>query len=97
MRWLIDYLNERFLSSMEPKFEQSVEEHMIKYKGRSIMWRHIKNKPIKWGFKMWYRCAPKTIYLYEFDIYAGRKETTEFGLDESVVFQLTEKLNGSFC
>ena len=46
---------------------------------------------------MWYRWAPKTRYLYEFDIYTGRKETTEFGLSESVVLQLTEKLNGSFC
>ena len=46
---------------------------------------------------MWYRCAPKTSCLYEFDIYTGRKETTEFGLGESVVLQLIEKLNGSFC
>ena len=33
----------------------------------------------------------------EFDIYTGREETTEFGLGESVVLQLIEKLNGSFC
>ena len=36
--------------------------------------------------------APKIGYLYEFDIYTGRKETTEFGLGESVVLQLIEKL-----
>ena len=89
VRWLIDYLNERFLSSMEPEVEQSMDEHMIKYKGRSIMQQHIKNKPIKWGFRMWYRCAPKTDYLYEFDIYTGRKVTSEFGLGESVVLQPT--------
>ena len=70
---------------------------MIKYKGRGIMRHHIKNKMIKWRFRMWYRCTPKTGYLYEFDIYTGRKETSEFGLGESVVRQLTEKLNGSFC
>ena len=52
VRWLIDYLNERFLSSMEPEVEQSVDEHMIRYKGRGIMRQHIKNKPIKWGFRM---------------------------------------------
>ena len=82
---------------MELEVEQDVDEHMIKYKDRSIMRQHIKNKPIKWGFGMWYRCAPKIGYLYEFDIYTGRKETTEFGLGESVVLQLKEKLNGSFC
>ena len=81
---------------MEPEVEQSVDEHMIKYKDRSIMWQHIKNEPIKWGFRMWYRCAPKTGYLYEFYIYTGRKETTESESAESVVLQLTEKLNESF-
>ena len=81
---------------MDPEVDQSVDEHMIKFKGRTIMRQHIKNKPIKWGFKMWYRCAPKTGYFYELDIYTGKKETTEFGLGESVVLQLTEKLNGSF-
>ena len=70
---------------------------MIKYKDRSIMRKHIKNIPIKWSFRKWYRCTPKTGYLYEFYIYTGRKETTEFGLGKSVVLQLTEKLNGSFC
>ena len=82
---------------MEPEVEQSVDEHMIKYKNRRIMWQRIKNKPIKWGFRMWYRCTSKTGNLYEFDIYTGRKEITEFGLSESVELQLTEKLNGSFC
>ena len=64
VRCLIDYLNERFLRSMKPEVEQSVDEHMIRYKGRSIMQQHIKNKPIKWGFRMWYRCASKIGYLY---------------------------------
>ena len=81
---------------MEPESKQSVGEHMIKYKGRNIMWQHIKNIPIRWGFRMWYRCTLKTGYLYQCDIYTGRKETAEFGLGESVVLQLAEKLNGNF-
>ena len=81
---------------MKPEVEKSVDEYMIKYKGRSIMRQRIKNKSIKWDFRMLYRCAPKTGYLYEFDICTGRKETAEFGLGEAVVLQLTEKLNGSF-
>ena len=46
---------------------------------------------------MWCRCAPKNSYLYESDIYTSTKETAESGLCESVVLQLTEKLNGCFC
>ena len=97
VRWLIDYLNERFLQSVDPEANQSVDEHMVKFKSRNIMKQHIHNKPIKWGFKMWYRCAPKSDYLYEMDIYTGKKEVTESGLGESFVLKLTEKLNGSFC
>ena len=81
---------------MGAEVEQSMNKHMVKYKGRSIMRQHIKNKLIKWDFRMWYRCALKTCYLYEFDIYTGRRKTTEFRLGETFVLQLTEKLNGSF-
>ena len=38
---------------------------------------------------MWYRCAPKTSYLYEFYIYTGKKKTFELG--KSFVFHLTKK------
>ena len=97
VRRLIDYLNECFLSSMEPGVEESGNEHMIKCKGRGIMRQHIKYELIKWVFRMWHRCTPKTWHLCEFDIYTGKKDTADFRLGESVVLQLTEKLNGSFC
>ena len=61
------------------------------------MRQHIENKTIKLGFRMWYTYTAKTDYLCEFEIYTGRKETTAFGLGKSVLLQVTEKLNGSFC
>ena len=82
---------------MEPGVEESGKEHMIKCKGRSIMRQHIKYELIKWDFRMWYRCTPKTRHLCEFDIYTGKKDTADFRLGESFVLQLTEKLNESFC
>ena len=50
----------------------------------------MKNKPIKWGFKFWFRCGPKS-YLYKFNMYLGKKGNTEFGLGESVVFITLQK------
>lgn len=47
---------------MEAETEESVDKHMVKYRGKSNM--RMRNKPIKWGFKMCYRCDPKTGYLY---------------------------------
>ena len=36
--------------------------------------QYMKNKPIKWAFKWWCQCFSKTGYLYEFDLYLGKKE-----------------------
>ena len=76
---------------------QSIDEHVTKFKGRHSSKQYIKNKPIKWGFKWWFRCSSKTGYLYDFDLYLRKKDSVEFGLGESVVLKLTEKLKDTYC
>ena len=95
IRPIIDHFNSAFLAAVEPEEHQSIDEHMIKFKGHNIMKQYVKNKPVRWGFKMWARCASKSGYLYEFDFYTGKKQETEFGLGESVVLQLSDKLKGT--
>ena len=56
------------------------------------MRQYMKNKPIKWGFKFWFHCGTKSGYLHEFDMYLGRKGNIEFGLGESVILSLCQKL-----
>lgn len=94
---IIDHLNNQFSKSLSNSPTQSVDEHMCKFKGRSSMKQYIKNKPIKWGFKYWYRCDSKTGYLYEFELYRGRKESTEINLGASVVLKLCEELKNTYC
>jgi len=53
---------------------------MCKFKDKSLMHQYMKNKPIKWGFKFWFRFDLKSGYLYEFDMHLGKKDKTEFGL-----------------
>ena len=38
------------------------------------MKQHVKNNPIKWGSKFSYRRASETGYLYQLDLYFGKKE-----------------------
>ena len=64
--------------------------HNIKAKGSCDSTSKISQS--NGGSKMWYRCAPKTGYLYDFNIYTGSKEATRFGLGEFDVLQLTGKL-----
>ena len=68
-----------FTNCMGVEVEICVEKHIVNYKDKNIMWQNIKNKPIKWGFKMWYRYTLKTGHLYNLNIYTCWKETTEFG------------------
>ena len=70
---------------------------MTKFKGRSSIRQYLKMKPIKRSFKWWFRCASSNGYLYEFDLYLGKKRNVEVNLGECVVMQLSEKLKGTFC
>ena len=44
----------------------------------------------KYMKKQWCRYCSKTGYLYEFDLYLGKKEKTELGLGETVVLDLSK-------
>ena len=52
MRPVIDHLNSNFSEVLWNDSEQSIDEHRMKFKGRSGMKQYIKSKPIKWGFKV---------------------------------------------
>ena len=54
---IIDYLNKLFQESYSNEPKQSIDEHMTKFRGRSSMRKYLKMKPIKWGFKWWFKCA----------------------------------------
>ena len=86
-----------FQDMLQPEAHQSTDEHMCKFKGKRIMRQYMKNKPIKWGFKFWFRCGAKSGCLYEFDMYLRKKGNTEFGLGESVVLSLCQKLKDTHC
>ena len=40
------------------------------------MKQYMKNKPIKWGLKFCFRCGSKSAYLYDFNMYMGKKGST---------------------
>ena len=96
---MIDHLNSRFSKVLSNDNRQSIDEHIVNFKGRSGVKQYIKSKPIKWGFKFWFRCSSISGYLYQMDIYLRRKQTSEFnlGLGEKVILQLAKDLERSFC
>ena len=73
MRPVFDRFNKSFESAREPSKYQSIDEHMVKFKGKNSVKQYMKSKPIKWGFKLWCRCDSLTGYLYQFDLYTEKK------------------------
>ena len=63
---------------------------MIKFKGRSSIKQYLPLKSIKRGYKVWCLCYPITAYLFNYQIYLGKEETSgkEILLGERVVFDL---------
>ena len=63
---------------------------MIKFKGRSSIKQYLPLKPIKRGYKVWCLCDPITAYLFNYQIYLKKEETSgkEIPLSERAVFDL---------
>ena len=99
LRPFIDKLNANFFENKTPEEHLSIDESMIKFKGRSSLKQYNPMKPIKRGYKLW--ClSDDSGYIYNFSIYCGKDEKadnktrSELGLGGEVVLSLTKDLAG---
>jgi hypothetical protein len=95
VRPFLDKLLETFQFYYESDEHQSVDESMIKFKGRSSLRQYMPQKPIKRGYKIWVR-ANQSGYISEFQIYTGKVETAEKHLGTRVVKDLTQSITGEY-
>ena len=64
----------------------SIDERMVAFKGRKGKKQYIKDKPTKWGFKLWTLASSDSGYTYKFQVYTGKRLTqTNNGLGYDVV------------
>ena len=92
IRLVIEHLNKVFAETLSNSAFQSIDGGMCKFKGRLCMKQYIKNKPMKWGFKYWYRCDSEAGYVYQLELYQGQKKKRKFNLGSSVVLELYQVL-----
>ncbi|XP_026735864.1 piggyBac transposable element-derived protein 4-like [Trichoplusia ni] len=92
IRPLLEKLNEKCQESAITTNSQSIDECMIKFKGRSSLKQYMPMKPVKRGYKVWVRADSSTGYVYMFRIYTGKTDTTETGLGSNVIKSLCEPL-----
>ena len=89
VRPLMEHLKANCLNYYQPLQHLSVDERMVKSKARCHMVQYVRNKPVKWGFKLWV-VADTTGYTVDFNIYTGKDDNTEQGLTFNVVMELLE-------
>lgn len=90
VRPLIDIVADKYVEFYEPGESLSVDESMLKFKGRLSFKQYLPSKPsTKWGIKIWSLCDSKTGYLLKFKIYTGKEsENVAEGLGSRVVKSL---------
>ena len=94
VRPLISHLVSRYKSSYIPSQCVSVDESMINFRGRLSLLQYLPKKPKKWGMKAWVLADSDNGYAWNWDLYTGKRDTSNDGLPLSsrVVLSLSSDL-----
>ena len=90
---VIFYIKHKCFEFYQSVKELSVDERMVKGKARSHLIQYMRNKPVKWGFKVWVIADPSG-YTLDFDVYTG-KDGNGKG-DHGVAYGVVMKLVAPF-
>ena len=92
VRPLYEHINSQCQKYCQPNQEVSIDERMVCSKAHFSFKQYIRNKPTKWGFKLWCLCNASNGYTVNFSIYRGK--TGEIisgkGLSYDVVLRLMD-------
>lgn len=93
-RWLIESFVCRAKAAYNCEKHLACDEIMVPYRGRRCdIKQYMKNKPVKYGIKIWCCATSKTRYVYNLIVYEGRKnQKPEKDLGMKVILKLVEDL-----
>ena len=93
VRPLLDHITTVSQTLYQPGVNISIDERMVRNKGRFCMRQYIRDKPVKWGYKLWGLACSCCGYTYNFNVYVGKSIMNgPFGLAYDVVMNLLQKL-----
>ena len=76
VRLLYDHINICCQKYCQPDMEISIDERMVRSKAHFSFKQYIRNKPTKWGFKLWCLCNAEDGYTVKF--YLSRQNRRSF-------------------
>jgi len=96
VRSFMDSFKELCKTLYQPFQHVAVDERMVKSKHRSGIRQYIRDKPTKWGIKLWVLADSLNGYTCDFDVYVGKRAADEVqsvnGLGYDVVMKLIQPL-----
>ncbi|XP_039301196.1 piggyBac transposable element-derived protein 4-like, partial [Nilaparvata lugens] len=90
LRPLFDHLRQSFSRAFAPNCNLTVDEGMCGFRGRISFRVYLKNKPQKYGIKMFIVCDASTGYCLNFEVYCGK------GFEEAGIIPLMRRLLESY-
>ena len=90
IRPFFSHLQEKFQMLYVPEQEICVDEAMCPFKGQSRFRVHMKDKPIKSGFKFYELCESRSGYVYRLEMFCGQPGLSNKPYD--VVMRLMDPL-----
>ncbi|GFO01250.1 PiggyBac transposable element-derived protein 4 [Plakobranchus ocellatus] len=90
IRPFITHLNDKFKELYSLGQNVCIDEAMIPFKGRSRFRVYMKDKPTKWGFKLYEICESGSGYVYSFEMYCADKRISNKPID--VTMRLMEPI-----
>ncbi|VDI78460.1 Hypothetical predicted protein [Mytilus galloprovincialis] len=99
IRYLLEHVKQKSKEFFHPHREISADERMVASKHKfSGIRQFIKEKPIRFGIKLWVLACSITGYTFDFFVYLGKKRTEildkKKGLAYSVVMSLCRSIQG---
>ncbi|XP_067045430.1 piggyBac transposable element-derived protein 4-like isoform X2 [Acropora muricata] len=90
---LLDIFKQKFQELYQPRQNVAIDERIVKSKHRSGIKQFNKDKPTRWGIKLWVLADSSNGYTIDFNVYVGKAEgrnVSAKGLGYDVVMKLME-------
>ena len=93
VEFFVNYFKTRCKELYQPKQNLAIDERMVKSRHRSGIRQYIKDKPTKWGIKLWVLADSSNGYTIDYNIYIGKaagRDVSANGLGYDVVMKLMQ-------